>query len=170
MDAIGLVTLGSPIGPLTVAARGSRVCLVHFGERSPYVDQAIAKWYPGAAVDEGADPAGAMTILTRYFDGDLQSLEEIEVELNGTPFQRGVWMALRDVRAGTTSTYAALATRVGSPAAVRAVGAANGSNPVAVVLPCHRIIGSNGSLTGYGGGLERKRWLLEHEGVTRGLF
>jgi methylated-DNA-[protein]-cysteine S-methyltransferase len=79
-------------------------------------------------------------------------------------------MALRGVRAGTTSSYADLAKRVGSPSAVRAVGAANGSNPVAVVLPCHRIIGSNGSLTGYGGGLQRKRWLLEHEGVTRGLF
>jgi methylated-DNA-[protein]-cysteine S-methyltransferase len=78
-----------------------------------------------------------------------------------------VWMALRTVTAGTTLSYAELAQRVDSPSAVRAVGAANGANPVAVVLPCHRIIGSNGSLTGYGGGLDRKRWLLDHEGVTR---
>ena len=104
------------------------------------------------------------------FDGDLQSLDEVDVELHGTTFQQGVWTALRDVRVGTTSTYADLAKRVGSPSAVRAVGAANGANPVAVVLPCHRIIGTNGSLTGYGGGLQRKRWLLDHEGVTRGLF
>jgi methylated-DNA-[protein]-cysteine S-methyltransferase len=170
MDAIGLMTVESPIGPLTVAARGSKVCLVHFGPRSEYVDGSIAKWYPGSPVEKDADPAGTAAILERYFAGDLASLDEIDVELHGTPFQQGVWMALRDVRAGTTSTYATLAKRVGSPAAVRAVGAANGSNPVAVVLPCHRIIGSNGSLTGYGGGLERKRWLLDHEGVTRGLF
>jgi methylated-DNA-[protein]-cysteine S-methyltransferase len=169
MDAIGVVTVESPIGPLTVAARGSRVCLVHFGSRSSYVTKSIAKWYPGAPVEDG-DPAGAAGIFERYFGGDLRSLDEVEVELHGTPFQQDVWMALRDVRAGTTSSYADLAKRVGSPAAVRAVGAANGSNPVAVVLPCHRIIGSNGSLTGYGGGLQRKRWLLEHEGVTRGLF
>lgn len=170
MDAIGLMTVESPIGPLTIAARGSRVCLVHFGPSSSYVDSSIAKWYPGAPITRDADPAGATHVFTRYFDGDLHSLDEIEVELHGTTFQQGVWTALRDVRAGTTASYADLAKRVGSPAAVRAVGAANGANPVAVVLPCHRIIGSNGSLTGYGGGLQRKRWLLEHEGVTRGLF
>jgi methylated-DNA-[protein]-cysteine S-methyltransferase len=170
VEAIGLMTVESPIGPLTVAARGSRVCLLHFGPQSSYVEKSIAKWYPGMPVAKDADPAGTAKILERYFGGDLGSLDEVDVELHGTPFQQGVWMALREVRAGTTSSYAELAKRVGSPAAVRAVGAANGSNPVAVVLPCHRIIGSNGSLTGYGGGLQRKRWLLEHEGVTRGLF
>ena len=109
-------------------------------------------------------------MLSRYFDGDLASLDEIDVELHGTAFQQRVWNALRTVTVGTTTSYAELARRVGAPAAVRAVGAANGANPVAVVLPCHRIIGSNGSLTGYGGGLERKRWLLHHEGVSRTLF
>ena len=84
--------------------------------------------------------------------------------MNGTPFQKRVWEALRTVPAGKTASYAELAVRVGSPAAVRAVGAANGANPVAIVVPCHRIIGSNGTLTGYGGGLERKTWLLRHEG------
>jgi methylated-DNA-[protein]-cysteine S-methyltransferase len=170
MDAIGLLTVESPIGPLTIAARGSRVCLVHFGPASSYVETSIAKWYPGTPIARDTDPSGAEQIFSRYFDGDLQSLDEVDVELHGTPFQQGVWTALRDVRVGTTSTYADLAKRVGSPSAVRAVGAANGANPVAVVLPCHRIIGTNGSLTGYGGGLQRKRWLLDHEGVTRGLF
>ena len=100
----------------------------------------------------------------------MTSLDVVEVELHGTDFQRRVWLALRSVAACTTSSYAELARKVEAPAAVRAVGAANGANPVAIVLPCHRIIGSNGTLTGYGGGLDRKRWLLNHEGVTRTLF
>jgi methylated-DNA-[protein]-cysteine S-methyltransferase len=170
MDLISLTTLESPIGPLTVAARGSKVCLVHFGKASSYVSTLLSKWYPGVQVTHAKDAGGARDVLTRYFDGDLRSLDEIEVELHGTEFQQRVWTALRSVPAGTTASNSELARRVGAPAAVRAVGAANGSNPVAVVLPCHRIIGSNGSLTGYGGGLHRKRWLLNHEGVNRTLF
>jgi methylated-DNA-[protein]-cysteine S-methyltransferase len=130
----------------------------------------LSAWYPGASIAAHDDPGGAVGVLDRYFAGDLRSLDEIEVEVHGTSFQRDVWMGLRTVAAGTTLSYSELARRVGVPAAVRAVGAANGANPVAVVLPCHRIIGSNGSLTGYGGGLDRKRWLLGHEGVTRTLF
>ena len=167
---IALTTLESPIGPLTIAARGSKVCLVHFGKPSSYVRTSLSKWYPGAHVAQSDDAGGAGSVLMRYFDGDLRSLDEIEVELHGTDFQQRVWTALRSVPAGSTASYSELARRVGAPAAVRAVGAANGSNPVAVVLPCHRIIGSNGSLTGYGGGLHRKRWLLNHEGVNRSLF
>ena len=170
MDVLALTTLESPIGPLTIVARGSKVCLVHFGKPSAYVRTALSRWYPNGQVTETKDAGGARGVLTRYFDGDLASLDEIEVELHGTEFQQRVWMALRSVPAGTTASYSELARRVGAPAAVRAVGAANGSNPVAVVLPCHRIIGSNGSLTGYGGGLHRKRWLLNHEGVNRSLF
>jgi methylated-DNA-[protein]-cysteine S-methyltransferase len=170
MDLISLATLDSPIGPLTVAARGSKVCLVHFGKPGSYVRTSLSRWYPGVQVTHADDAAGARGVLTRYFGGDLHSLDEIEVDLHGTEFQQRVWTALRSVAAGTTASYSELARRVGAPAAVRAVGAANGSNPVAVVLPCHRIIGSNGSLTGYGGGLHRKRWLLNHEGVNRSLF
>jgi methylated-DNA-[protein]-cysteine S-methyltransferase len=165
MEPVKLKTIDSPIGELTVAARGSKVCLVHFGPASPAVRELLVRWYPEAQIVEDADPAGAAAVLSRYFDGDLNSLDEIEVELHGTAFQQRVWNALRTVAAGTTTSYAQLAGRVGAPAAVRAVGAANGANPVAVVLPCHRIIGSNGSLTGYGGGLDRKRWLLQHEGA-----
>jgi methylated-DNA-[protein]-cysteine S-methyltransferase len=128
-----------------------------------YVRRQLERWYPGEAVEPHPDPAGAVSVLRRYFGGELDCLDEIAVELHGTSFQTQVWEALRSVRAGTTASYAALAKRVGTPAAVRAVGAANGANPVAIVLPCHRIIGSNGSLTGYGGGLDRKRWLLQHE-------
>ena len=170
MDTVALATTDSPIGELTVAARGSKVCLVHFGPVNRYVRSALATWYPDAPIEPGDDPGGVVSVLTRYFGGDLASLDEVEVELHGTAFQLRVWNALRTVTAGTTASYSELAGRVGAPAAVRAVGAANGANPVAVVLPCHRIIGSNGSLTGYGGGLERKRWLLDHEGVKRALF
>jgi methylated-DNA-[protein]-cysteine S-methyltransferase len=95
----------------------------------------------------------------------------VAVELNGTAFQKEVWTALRRISAGTTISYSTLAARIGQKAAVRAVGAANGANPVAIVVPCHRVIGADGSLTGYGGGLDRKRWLLAHEGVaTPNLF
>lgn len=162
--------MDSPIGKLTIAAKGARVCLVHFGGATPDVASRLQHWYPRAAIEAARDPAGAVTVLRRYFAGALDALEEIDVELHGTPFQTRVWTALRGVRVGTTVSYMELARRVGSPTAVRAVGAANGANPVAVVLPCHRIIGANGSLTGYGGGLDRKRWLLEHEGVGRPLF
>jgi methylated-DNA-[protein]-cysteine S-methyltransferase len=167
---IRIATIDSPIGKLTAAAHGDRVCVVHFGPQTPALRSSLKGWYPDASIEEAEDPGGAVGVLRRYFDGDLASLDEIEVEVNGTTFQKNVWLALRTVKAGTTMSYAQLAKRVGSPAAIRAVGAANGANPVAVVLPCHRIIGSNGSLTGYGGGLHRKRWLLDHEGVKPTLF
>jgi methylated-DNA-[protein]-cysteine S-methyltransferase len=116
-----------------------------------------------AELVEGRDRFGHVAALTRYFDGELTALDTIPVAFRGTPFQEQVWTALRTIAAGTTLSYGALARRIGRPTAVRAVGLANGSNPIGVVVPCHRVVGSDGSLTGYGGGLERKRWLLEHE-------
>lgn len=104
--------------------------------------------------------------LEAYFEGELTAIEPLRVETGGTPFQREVWTALRAIPAGDTMSYGALAAKIARPAAVRAVGLANGANPVGVVVPCHRVIGANASLTGYGGGIERKRWLLTHEGVS----
>jgi methylated-DNA-[protein]-cysteine S-methyltransferase len=104
--------------------------------------------------------------LSEYFKGDLDRLKTIRWRVAGTPFQRKVWAALPKIAAGTTMSYGALAAQLGMPKGVRALGHANGSNPISVVVPCHRLIGADGSLTGYGGGLERKRWLLEHEGVV----
>ena len=167
---VHLTTVESPVGPLTIAAHAERVCLLHFGPATPAVHKQLARWYPGEAIEPRADPAGAVTALKEYFGGSIGVLDDVPVELNGTPFQRQVWMALRRIRVGATESYAGLARAVGLPAAVRAVGAANGANPVAVIVPCHRVIGSNGSLTGYGGGLDRKRWLLQHEGCAVGLF
>ena len=102
-------------------------------------------------------------VISSYFAGELTAIDALPVKTAGTPFQREVWRALRKITCGATVSYAKLAEQIGRPTAVRAVGLANGSNPVGVVVPCHRVIGSNGSLTGYGGGIERKRWLLEHE-------
>lgn len=104
-----------------------------------------------------------VTTLTAYFSGDLTALERLPVDTGGTPFQRSVWQELRRIPVSTTLSYGALAARLGRPSAARAVGLANGANPVGIVVPCHRVIGADGSLTGYAGGTERKRWLLEHE-------
>ena len=112
------------------------------------------------------NPNGLSQAIRRYFNGDLTAIDNLPTKTNGTPFQRQVWQALREIPLGTTTSYGELAKRIGRPKAVRAVGLANGSNPVGVIVPCHRVVGSNGSLTGYGGGLNRKRWLLEHERAT----
>lgn len=101
-----------------------------------------------------------------YFAGDLQAIDNLVCRTGGTAFQRSVWAALRTIPAGETWSYKRLADAIGRPSAVRAVGLANGANPIGIVAPCHRVIGSDGSLTGYGGGLDRKRWLLGHEGAT----
>lgn len=102
--------------------------------------------------------------IRAYFAGDITAIDAIDAVPAGTPFQLSVWRALRDIPCGKATTYGALALSLGNPAAVRAVGRANGANPIGVVVPCHRVIGADGSLTGFGGGIERKRWLLAHEG------
>jgi methylated-DNA-[protein]-cysteine S-methyltransferase len=107
--------------------------------------------------------------INSYFAGELTAIDTLPVQTAGTPFQREVWYALRRIPCGTTVSYGKLAEQIGRPSAVRAVGLANGSNPIGVVVPCHRVIGANGSLTGYGGGMERKRWLLQHEGNEKQL-
>jgi methylated-DNA-[protein]-cysteine S-methyltransferase len=159
-------TFESPIGPLTAAERGGRVCLLHFGPDGQDIDRMFERWYTGEPRVRQALPV-TQSVLQRYFAGDLAALDTVAVELNGTAFQKQVWQALRRIPHGTTISYAELARRVGTVSAVRAVGSANGANPVAVIVPCHRVIGSDGSLTGYGGGLERKKWLLEHEGCQQ---
>jgi methylated-DNA-[protein]-cysteine S-methyltransferase len=117
----------------------------------------------GFRLEPTCNPSGLTEAVSRYFAGELQIIDTLPVETGGTSFQRNVWRALREIPCGATMSYAQLARKIGRPSAVRAVGLANGSNPVPVVVPCHRVIGSDGSLTGYGGGIERKRWLLQHE-------
>lgn len=126
----------------------------------------LQRHYGDYALDEAAAPKAITSALTGYFAGDLDQLRNIRWRTNGSAFQRKVWSGLQAIRAGKTSSYGAFARRLNVPKAARAVGLANGANPVSVVVPCHRLIGADGSLTGYGGGLARKQWLLAHEGAA----
>lgn len=125
----------------------------------------LRRHYRSGEVTPGQAPQAVKRALADYFDGDLSALDAIEVRTAGTEFQESAWSALRAIPPGATRSYAQQAAAIGRPTAVRAVGLANGANPVGIVNPCHRVIGSSGALTGYGGGIERKRWLLEHEGA-----
>lgn len=117
----------------------------------------------GFTLEPAMNPHGLSDSFRRYFAGDLAALDRLPTKTAGTPFQREVWRALRHIPCGTTLSYAQLAKRIGRPKSTRAVGLANGANPVAILVPCHRVIGATGALTGYGGGIERKQWLLDHE-------
>jgi methylated-DNA-[protein]-cysteine S-methyltransferase len=119
----------------------------------------------GFRLEPTRNPHGLSDTIKSYFAGNLQSIDAVPVRTAGTQFQRDVWRALGQIACGTTISYSELARRIERPDAIRAVGLANGSNPIGIVVPCHRVIGANGSLTGYGGGIERKRWLLRHEGA-----
>jgi methylated-DNA-[protein]-cysteine S-methyltransferase len=153
----------SPIGAIVVVVRDGQLCTLGFSEQWARQRARLEKRFGDLELLEIADPAGVVTCLRKYFAGDLHALATIAVDTGGTPFQQRVWKALRQIPVGQTVSYGDIARSVGAPSAVRAVGAANGANPVGIVLPCHRVIGSNGQLTGYGGGIERKRWLLAHE-------
>jgi len=126
----------------------------------------MARYNGEVPVEEGAAPAAIRAALDRYFGGDLRAIDTIPRRTCGTAFQISCWQALCDIPVGTTASYGEQAARIGKPKAVRAVGLANGANPIGLVVPCHRVIGANGTLTGYGGGLRRKRWLLRHEGAA----
>ena len=160
---LALMEYGSPIGPLVLVARRDVLLVLAFGEHWPAQQTRLQRRLGAAEIVAQPRLAGIADELDAYFAGDLAALERIAAEPLGTPFQCRVWHQLRAIPAGRPTSYGELARKVGAPSASRAVGAANGANPVAVVLPCHRVIGSNGDMTGYGGGLERKRWLLAHE-------
>ncbi len=154
----------SPIDGLVLVADDEGVLrMLSFDKGDERWRAEFARMYPGASLMPRNDPFGHATTLQAYFDGDMAALTRIPVAFGGTPFQNKVWRALQKIPVGTTTSYGALARKLGKPNAMRAVGLANGSNPIAIVVPCHRVIGSNGSLTGFGGGIPRKRWLLAHE-------
>lgn len=163
-DELFLDRVKTPIGVLLLVADAQgRLCMLEFADKPQRWRREFRGRFAGAEFIEKKNPSGLSAALARYFKGDLAALDAIETAPHGTPFQRACWKNLRRIRAGTTTSYGALAKKLGKPAAMRAVGLANGANPIAIVVPCHRVVGSDGSLTGYGGGLERKRWLLEHE-------
>jgi len=157
----------TPVGEaLVVVDEAGVLRAFDFADYEARMLRLMGRHYPGMSLTPGCAPEPIRAAVTCYFEGDLCAFEGIAWATNGTAFQRKVWEALCTIPAGETLSYKALAERIGSPSAMRAVGLANGSNPVAVVVPCHRVIGANGGLTGYGGGLPRKRWLLSHEGAA----
>ncbi len=154
----------SPIGSVHVVSDGRALCALDFGASEERLLPLLrARFGASVALRDTDDPLGLVSRTRAFFAGDLAALDGAPVDGGGTPFQRRVWAALREIPAGTTVTYGALAARLGVPRASRAVGAASGRNPVSIAVPCHRVIGADGGLTGYAGGLERKRWLLAHE-------
>ncbi len=153
----------SPLGPLLLAGSRHALKIVYFS-RGKKAHAAEPEW-------ERADDAfkRVKRQLKEYFDGERRTFD-IPLAPDGTDFQRAVWHALTTIPYGATCAYRDIAQRIDQPKALRAVGAANGANPIPIIIPCHRVIGSDGSLTGFGGGLESKRWLLDLERSRSGLF
>ncbi|MGH6643158.1 MAG: methylated-DNA--[protein]-cysteine S-methyltransferase [Bradyrhizobium sp.] len=166
-ETFGLDRLQTPIGTaLLVTDSGGVLRALDWEEHEPRMRELLRLQYGAVVLEDARSPKDLSSALSGYFEGDLDRLKTIKWRVAGTPFQQKVWNALPRIPAGTTMSYGALAARLNAPNAMRAVGHANGSNPISVVVPCHRLIGANGALVKYGGGLERKRWLLEHEGVV----
>ena len=157
--------LASPMGPLLVVAAERALKALEFEDHEERLMGPLRARLGAVRFVEHDDPLGATSAMRAYLEGDLAAIGAVPADGDGSPFERRVWAALRRIPAGTTTSYGALAKALGLPGSARAVGLANGRNPIGIVVPCHRVIGADGSLTGYGGGLERKRWLLEHEGV-----
>jgi methylated-DNA-[protein]-cysteine S-methyltransferase len=165
-DTFRVDRLKTPIGvALLVTDEDGVLRALDWEDFEARMRQLLRLQYGAVELKNARAPAEVKGALSAYFKGDLDRLKEIKWRVGGTPFQRKVWNALPKIPAGSTLSYGALAAKLGAPRAMRAVGHANGSNPISVVVPCHRLIGADGSLVKYGGGLERKRWLLRHEGV-----
>jgi O-6-methylguanine DNA methyltransferase len=159
--------LDTPVGPMLALASDRALCALEFYSpgRMSRLDARLARWFEGPSIEDGANDIVGETSawLASYFSGTNAQLPAIPLDMRGAPFEQRVWTALRRIAPGETTTYGAIARELGSAGASRAVGMANGANPIAIIVPCHRVIGSNGTLTGYGGGLDRKKWLLNHE-------
>ncbi|GBE92319.1 methylated-DNA--[protein]-cysteine S-methyltransferase [Nostoc cycadae] len=155
--------INSAIGTILIVTDGEKLCALDFADYEPRMLKLLKKRYVSFDFQYLKNPQGFSNQIQAYFDGDHTSLNNIPISTGGTVFQQQVWLALRTIPWGKTISYTELAVRIGKPKAYRAVGMANSLNPIALVLPCHRVVGANAALTGYAGGLERKRWLLNHE-------
>lgn len=158
----------TPVGTLAILTdEQDRVRAVDWTDYTDRMQRLLRRHYGwhGETLESRPSRSRARTALEAYFDGQRLAIDDVPTATGGTPFQQTVWRALRDIPSGQTRSYGQLAAAIGQPRAMRAVGLANGSNPIGIIVPCHRVIGAHGSLTGYGGGLERKRWLLAFEGA-----
>ncbi len=163
---ITTATLPTPVGDVILYGLGDALCGLVFEDRGERLQAHLRGRFGEVVFRPSRDPGGAIGRVRDYLAGDLHAVDDIAVDLGGTAFQARVWAALRRIPLGATCSYGELARAVGSAAAVRAVGAANGANPVSIVVPCHRVVAADGKLHGYGGGLPRKQWLLQHEGAV----
>lgn len=153
----------SPIGTILIVFDGDTLCALDYIDYEARMLSLLRRHFGQVKLRRRADANGFRPRIDAYFAGDLVALDKIPVNGGGTDFQKKVWRALRAIPPGKTASYGEIATRLGCPSAARAVGLANAQNPIAIVVPCHRVVGANGKLTGYAGGLDRKRWLLDHE-------
>ncbi len=156
--------INSPIGTIVIVVDGERLCSLDYADYEPRMRTLLQRRYGPIHLIQHTNPHGFSDKMRAYLAGDYPALDSIPVNPGGTPFQQQAWSALRTIPPGTTLSYGELAAKLGRPTAYRAVGGTNALNPIAIVLPCHRVVGANASLTGYAGGLERKQWLLQHEG------
>jgi methylated-DNA-[protein]-cysteine S-methyltransferase len=154
--------LKTPIGAVLITHDGKAVCNTEF-EDSERREKELAQHFPDATFARAKTRSPFADALARYFKGDIRAIDKLPVAKIGTPFQQRAWAALRRIKAGETRSYGDQARSIGLPNAARAVGRANALNPNAIIVPCHRVRGAAGDLTGYGGGLDRKRWLIDHE-------
>ncbi len=161
--------INSAIGTVFIVSDGKSLCAIDFSDYEHRMRKLLSQRYDEYELLEQSNPQGFSDRLRAYFDRDFSALNDLPVNPGGTEFQQRVWQALRSIPVGKTWTYGELAKHLGKPTASRAVGMANSLNPISIVLPCHRVVGANGKLTGYAGGLERKRWLLEHESAEKVL-
>ncbi|OYZ15386.1 MAG: methylated-DNA--protein-cysteine methyltransferase [Sphingomonadales bacterium 28-64-96] len=166
-----LSRLPSPLGDLlAVTAPDGTLHALDFADFDARLRRLFARHHPQVVLTPGEPPVALTVAITAYFAGDVTALDAVPVARIGSEFQRRVWAALRQIPAGETRSYGQLAAAIGQPTASRAIGLANGANPIGIVVPCHRVIGSGGALTGYAGGVERKAWLLRHEGALAPLL
>lgn len=159
-------TIDTPIGAIAVLEdQAGALFMVEFSDCEHRIERWLRRRFDSGryVLAPGFLSVGIRDIFGAYFDGDVSILRDIPLRLDGTPFQNEMWTALRGIEPGETLAYGAFAERLGRPQSARAVGHANGANPLSIVVPCHRLVGSDGALTNYGGGIERKRWLLDHE-------
>ena len=166
-EILTLDRVATPVGEaIIVTDEAGYLRLFQWIDESGRREGLVRRYYPATPIIEGPAPIAIRSAIETYFAGDIHALEVIPWRSVGTAFQETVWRALCDIPVGATISYGELARRIDNPKAVRAVGLANGANPNGLIVPCHRVIGANGTLTGYGGGLHRKTWLLRHEGAA----
>ncbi|MGF1492203.1 MAG: methylated-DNA--[protein]-cysteine S-methyltransferase [Microcoleaceae cyanobacterium] len=158
--------ISSEIGQLLIVTDGENLCALEFEDCESRMLKLLQARFDTVELIPTENPQGFSQTVDQYLKGDLHTVDQVPVNPGGTPFQQKVWSALRTIPVGATVSYKELATQIGQPTASRAVGMANSQNPIAIAIPCHRVIGAKSKLTGYAGGLERKKWLLSHEGVS----